>query len=126
LFSQEVVHDLPVEAQTQFFKTSAENAKLTVLIHIDARRLHFSKAEGRNLNKVTAVSGLFDRNGRFISANEQILDMHLKDDTLANRLGSGVILKSSFEVKPGGYLVRLVVRDVEGQISATNEAIEIP
>ena len=45
--------------------------------------------------------------------------MHLKDDTLANRLGSGITLKSSFDVKPGGYRVRLVVRDLEGQISAT-------
>jgi hypothetical protein len=126
LFSQEVVHDLPVEAQTQFVKRSAENAKLTVLVHIDAKRLHFSKSEGRNLGKLTIVSGLFDRNGSFISANEKVLDMRLKDDTLANRLGSGITLRSSFDVKPGGYLVRLVVRDVEGQISATNEAIEIP
>jgi VWFA-related protein len=126
LFSQEVVHDLPVEAHTQFFKTSAENAKLTVLLHIDAKHLHFSRSDGRNLSKLTIVSGLFDRNGGFISANEKVLDMHLKDDTLANRLGSGITLKSSFDVKPGGYLVRLVVRDLEGQISATNEAIEIP
>jgi hypothetical protein len=39
---------------------------------------------------------------------------------------SGITLKSNFDVQPGGYLVRLIVRDVEGQISATNEAIEIP
>ena len=70
--------------------------------------------------------GDIDRYGGFISANEKVLDMHLKDGTLANRLGSGITLKSSSDVKPGGYLVRLVVRDVEGQISATNEAIEIP
>jgi hypothetical protein len=126
LFSQEVMHDLPVDAHTQFFKPSQEDAKLTVLIHIDARRLHFSKAEGRNLNKLTVVAGLFDRNGHFISGNEKVLDMHLKDETLANRLGSGITLKSNFDVKPGGYLVRLVVRDVEGQISATNEVVEIP
>ena len=126
LFSQEEMHDLPVELHTQFFKPNDDAAKLAVLVHIDARRLHFSKADGRNLNKLTIVSGLFDRNGRFISANEKILDMHLKDDTLANRLGSGITLKTNFDVKPGEYLVRLVVRDAEGQISAANGAIEIP
>jgi VWFA-related protein len=126
LFSQEEMHDLPVEVHTQFFKPSEEDAKLTVLVHIDAKHLHFSKAEGRNLNKLTVVAGLFDRNGHFISGNEKVLDMHLKDDTLANRLGSGITLKSNFDVKPGGYLVRLVVRDAEGQISATNDVIEIP
>jgi VWFA-related protein len=126
LFSQEELHDLPVELHTQFFKASQADAKLAVLAHIDVRRLRFNKAEGRNLNKLTIVSGLFDRNGRFISANEKILDMHLKDETLASRLGSGITLKTSFDVKPGGYLVRLVVRDAEGQISATNGAVDIP
>jgi hypothetical protein len=52
--------------------------------------------------------------------------MHLKDDTLANKLNSGITIKSSFDVKPGSYLVRLVVRDADGQLSATNGAIEIP
>jgi len=126
LFSQEEMHDLPIELHTQFFKPADDAAKLAVLVHIDAKRLHFNKAEGRNQNKLTIVSGLFDRNGRFISANEKILDMHLKDDTLANRLNSGITLKTNFDVKPGGYMVRLVVRDAEGQISAANGAIEIP
>lgn len=126
LFSQEEMHDLPVELHTQFFKPNDDAAKLAVLVHIDARRLHFSKADGRNLNQLTIVSGLFDRNGRFISANEKILDMHLKDETLAHRLESGITLKTNFDVKPGEYLVRLVVRDAEGQISAANGAIEIP
>ena len=66
LFSEEVVHDLPVKAHTQFFKPSQEDAKLTILIHIDAKRLHFSKAEGRNLNKLTVVAGLFDGNGHLV------------------------------------------------------------
>ena len=52
--------------------------------------------------------------------------MHLKDETLANKLGSGITVKSSLDVKPGSYLVRLVVRDAEGQLSAANGAIEIP
>jgi VWFA-related protein len=126
VFSQEEMHDLPVELHTQFFKPSDDDAKLAVLAHIDAQRLHFNKAEGRNLNTLTIVYALFDRNGRFISANEKILDMHLKDDTLTHRLASGITLKSNFDVKPGEYLVRLVVRDTEGQISAANGAIEIP
>ena len=126
MFSQEEMHDLPIELRTQFFKPTEDAAKLAILVHIDAKRLHFNKAEGRNQNKLTIVSGLFDRNGRFISANEKILDMHLKDDTLANRLNSGITLKTNFDVKPGGYMVRLVVRDAEGQISAANGAIEIP
>ena len=126
LFSQEELHDLPVDLHTQFFKATDTEAQLAVLVHIDARKLHFQHAEGRNANQLTIVSGLFDRNGKFITANEKILDMHLKDETLANKLDRGLTLKSNFDVKPGAYVVRLVVRDAGGQISAANGAIEIP
>jgi hypothetical protein len=52
--------------------------------------------------------------------------MHLKDETLEHKLDSGRTLKTSFDVKPGSYLVRLVVRDAEGQLmSAENGAVEI-
>jgi VWFA-related protein len=126
LFSQEELHDLPVDLHTQFFKSSDIDAKLAVLVHVDVKRMHFHKAEGRNQGNLTVVSGLFDRNGKFITGNQKIIDMHLKDDTLANKLGNGITVKSSFDVKPGSYLVRLVVRDAEGQLSAANGAIEIP
>jgi hypothetical protein len=53
--------------------------------------------------------------------------MRLKDETLEKRVGSGITVRTSFDVKPGSYLVRLVVRDAEGQLmSAENGAVEIP
>ena len=126
LFSKEESHDLPVELHTQFFKLAEGEAKLAVLVHLDVRQLHYAKAEGRNRDDLTVVSALFDRNGRFISAVEKILEMRWKDETLESKLASGVTLKSNFDVKPGAYLVRLVVRDSGGELSAENGAVEIP
>jgi VWFA-related protein len=127
LFSQEELHDLPVGLHTQFFKSSDAGAKLTVLAHVDVKQLRFRKAEGRNWNDLTVVSALFDRNGTFLQGSEKTLQMRLKDDTLQNKLGSGITMRASFDVKPGSYLVRLVVRDSEGRLmSAENGAVEIP
>jgi len=126
VFSREELHDLPVELHTQFFKTSDDDAKLSVLVRLDVRRLHYRKADGRNNNSLTVVAVLFDRNGNFVSGNQKTLEMHWKDETLGSKLAAGVTLKSSFDVKPGSYMVRLVVRDEEGQLTAQNGAIEIP
>jgi len=126
IFSQEEMHDLPVDLHTQFFKPTDVDAKLAVLVHIDVKRLHFVKAEGRNNDNLIVVAALFDHNGGFITGNERVVEMHLKDETLERGVQSGVTLKTSFDVKPGSYLVRLVVRDTEGLISAENGAIEIP
>ena len=126
MFSQEELHNLPVTLHTQFFKASDQNAKLNVLAHVDVRLLRFRKVEGRNQNVLTCVSALFNRNGNFIEGMQKIVTMHLKDETLEHKLGSGITLKTSFDVKPGSYLVRLVVRDAEGQMmSAENGVVEI-
>jgi len=127
LFSREAMHDIPIELHTQFFKASEESAKVTVLVRLDVRRIHFRKVDGRNRDDLTIVSGLFDRNGNYVTAIEKKLEMRLKDETLEKRGGSGITVRTSFDVKPGSYLVRLVVRDAEGQLmSAENGAVEIP
>jgi len=127
LFSREELHDLPVELHTQFFKASEESAKLSVVVRVDVKHIRFRKADGRNRNDLTIVSGLFDRNGNYITGVTKVLEMRLKDETLEHKLQSGITLRTSFDVKPGSYLVRLVVRDAEGQVmSAENGAVEIP
>jgi len=127
LFSREAMHDIPLELHTQFFKASEDSAKVTVLIRLDVKRIHFRKVDGRNRNDLTIVSGLFDRNGNYVTAIEKKLEMRLKDETLEKRVGSGITVRTSFDVKPGSYMVRLVVRDAEGQLmSAENGAVEIP
>jgi hypothetical protein len=125
-FSQDELHNLPVNLRTQFFKASDQDAKLVVLAHVDVRHLRFRKVEGRNDNTLTCVSALFNRNGNFLQGMEKIVTLHLKDETLEHKLASGLTLKTSFDVKPGSYLVRLVVRDAEGQLmSAENGTVEI-
>jgi VWFA-related protein len=126
MYSQEELHNLPVNLRTQFFKAGDEDAKLVVFAHVDVKRLRFRKIEGRNDNVLTCVSALFNHNGNFIEGTRKIVTMHWKDETLAHKLDSGITLKTSFDVKPGSYLVRLVVRDAEGQLmSAENGTVEI-
>jgi VWFA-related protein len=126
MYSQEELHNLPVQLHTQFFKASEDNAKLVVLAQVDVKHLHFRKVDGRNDNVLTCVSAIFNRNGNFLQGMEKVLTMHLKDETLDHKLTSGITLKTSFDVKPGSYLVRLIVRDSEGQsMSAENGTVEI-
>ena len=127
LFSQEEIRDLPVEFQTQFFKKDEAQARLAVLTHFDLRGLHFQKALGRNNDELTIVTGIFDENGNFVTGLSKVVNMKLLDATYTRLSRSGFTVKSSFDVKPGTYLVRLVVRDAVGaQMAARNGAVVIP
>jgi hypothetical protein len=127
LFSREELRDIPLVMHTQFFKPNAEDAKLSVLARVDVKHLHFRKENGRNQDDLMVVSGLFDRNGNLVTGNSKTVEMRLKDQTLESSMNSGITVKSSFDVKPGSYMIRLVVRDSEGQLmAAANGTVDIP
>jgi VWFA-related protein len=127
LFSQEEQQSLPIQLHLQYYKSDAANAKLSVLTHVDLTKVGFEKSQGRNWDNLTIVAALFDRNGNFITGEEKTLELRLKDATLQRLDQTGVTVKTNFDVKPGGYLVRLVVRDSKAaQLSARNGVVEIP
>jgi hypothetical protein len=127
LFSQEEIRDLPVELQTQFFRKDEASSRLAVLTRLDLKGIHFRKTEGRNNNNLTIVTGIFDENGNYITGGEKTVEMKLLDATYEKLSHTGLTVKSSFDVKPGTYMVRLVVRDAEGsQMAARNGAVVIP
>jgi VWFA-related protein len=127
IFSQEEINDVPIDLQTQFFKTDQTLARLAVLTHVDVKGIHFRKAEGRSRDDLTFATAIFDENGNFVTGGEKVVEMRLLDPTLNRLSHSGFTVKSSFDIKPGTYLVRLVVRDAEGaQMAARNGAVMIP
>jgi hypothetical protein len=127
VFSQDELHELPVQVSTQFFKINQNDARLSILTRVDLRPVRFRKEQGRNLNTLTFVTALFDRDGKYVNSKGKTIEFHLRDESLEKLTQSGITAKTSFDLKPGTYLVREVVRDAEGnQISGLNRTVEIP
>lgn len=127
VFSRDEMLDIPLSVQTQFFKPSDFTAKLAVLAKIDLRKLPFRKAEGRNNDALTIVSGVFDPNGNLINAIQKVLEMRLRDETLEQKAVGGIVMRSNFDLTPGSYVIRVVIRDREGSLmAARNGVVEIP
>lgn len=127
VFAPEDIHDPAVEVNTEFFKSSAASATLTVLSHLDLRRIAFRKVDERNSNDLTVVVCLFDQNGNYADGKQTLVNLRLRDQTLANGMGSGYTLKTRFDVQPGAYAVRVAVRDAQGELMfAESSVVEIP
>jgi VWFA-related protein len=127
LFSREELRGIPVDLSTQFFKPDTGNAKLTVIARVDMRNLKFRKIEDRNNDTVFVLSGIFDTNGNYVRGIQRTVEMRLRDATLDELRGSGMSVRTTFDLAPGAYVVRLVVWDEEGKlITARNGVVEIP
>ena len=127
IYSQGEIQDFPLELQTQYFKAGDSAVRLSVVSRLGLKSLRFRKADDRNLNSVTIATAIFDENGGLVTGGVKNVDMRLLDATLTRLGRTGLTVRSSFELKPGKYMVRQVVRDSEGsQMAARNGVVSIP
>jgi hypothetical protein len=123
MFSRDELQEFPVELHTEYFKSGSQSARLSLVARIDLRSLKFHKEEGRNRDDLTVAAGLFDHNGNYIAGTQKTVDLRIMDANLERWLNSGITVPASFEVKPGAYVLRLVVRDSTGQLMAAHNGV---
>ena len=127
LFSLEEHHELPAEVSTKVEKLNDQKSTLTVSVHVNITSLRYRKEADRSVDTLIFDTALFDRDGKYVTSKEASLDLHLKDATLDKFSKSGINAKTSFEVGPGTYRVREVVRDSESTgMSALNCDVPVP
>ncbi|MGD0670151.1 MAG: VWA domain-containing protein [Bryobacteraceae bacterium] len=127
VFSHDELRDLPLDIDTQFYKTTAADARLKVIAHLDIQQLHLRKQDDRNRDDVTVVCALFDGNGNYLKGTQKVVELRVKDENIERRRDLGVTTNSDFDVKSGAYMIRVVARDAEGQqMASANDTVEIP
>jgi len=93
---------------------ASESGVLKVAVHVDAAKLPYKHMSGRHIQRLVFVTALFDESDRFLSAVEGVMQLQLKDDTLAKVSAHGFDAKLSISAPPGKYRVRQVVQEIEG------------
>jgi VWFA-related protein len=127
MYSQDELKELPIDVHTQYFKVNEAEARLAVLTHLDLNAVRFRKEADRNRDDVTFLTVLFDMDGKYVTARQKLVQFRLRDATLARFTQTEITMKTEFDLKPGTYMVRQIVRDSEaGQLSALSRTVEIP
>ena len=127
MYSQDELKELPIDVHTQYYKVTDADARLAVLTHLDLNAVRFRKEADRNRDDVTFLTVLFDMDGKYVTARQKLVQFRLRDATLARFTQTGITMKTEFDLKPGMYMVRQIVRDSEaGQLSGLSRTVEIP
>jgi hypothetical protein len=126
VFSRDEIRDIPLILNIQPPLSVAVPAKLVVVANVDLRPIAFQEKDGHSHSSVLATFSLFDSDGKYIHGQQNKIDLDYTKEQLAAALSSGLNLKSEFDAKSGHYVVRLVVRDEKGQMSASSKPVDIP
>jgi hypothetical protein len=117
--------DVTADVATQTEKLE-NSAALKVAIHVDVRGLPFQTRNTRHVERLIFITALFDAENRFLVGVQQVMDLSLKDATLAQLSASGLTANLSMQPPPGTYRLREVVQETgSGHIAALNKTVEI-
>jgi VWFA-related protein len=127
IFSQAEILEMPMELQTQYVKNTAADARLSILTRLGIKDIRFRKLDDRNCNVLTVVTAIFEDNGNYVLGENKSVNLKLTGPTYDHLLSSGLTLKSEFDLKPGKYMLRQVIREIEGaQMAARSVTVVIP
>ena len=99
---------------------------VTVKIRVDAQALQFRKEADRSLDTLIFDTALFDHDGKYVAGKESSLDFRLSDAKLEKLQQSGINAETVFQVAPGSYRIREVVRETgTNKMAALNGSVAV-
>jgi hypothetical protein len=124
--SDETLDEIPAGVRVSTTASADGQSTIRVEIGVDAKRLKFSRQNGRSIQQLTFVTMLEDAKGNFIEGKQAMMDLMLSAPTLADMEAKGIKAAVSFPAPPGSYRVREIVREaVQNRMSISNTPVEI-
>jgi hypothetical protein len=118
---------IPAEVTAQPGQLPTGGTGLRVSLHVDLRALSFQKNQGRHIDKLTVVCALFNSQGDFVTGEMGVVDMALRNDTLAALSKRGLNTTMVLQAPEGKYRLRLVVEEAgSGKMFAVTRPGDIP
>jgi VWFA-related protein len=123
VFSRDELNDMPVEVTAELVKKAEQTAQIVAQARFYPQTLKLRKADGRHYGQVRMICSVFDPNGQYVKAVEKVLQLQIRDDLFERASQQGLAMRVDVDVKPGKYLVRVVIRDVDGQQTAARNLV---
>jgi hypothetical protein len=126
VLTTDTLTDVNADITTQSAKSANGEISLNVGIHVDVHGLPFQRQKDRHVERILIITVLFDTEDRFVAGVQQVVDLSLKDATLAQLNRSGLTANVSMKQQPGTYRLREVVLEAgSGHMATLNRTVEI-
>lgn len=122
-----VRRDIDLRLTALYIDNPQRQPIVTLLLHIDASKLHLIESEGSYRSSLEQIGFVLDANGGTVESFSNTLQLNLQPKTFQAALKQGFVATRTMNVKPGIYQIRLFVREIGfGLIGTANDYIEIP
>lgn len=125
MFSRQEARAVPLELAVDGAPAAGGKSQLAFEMRIPLTAFRYRLVDGRHTNSVTLAHAVFDRNGIWVAGEENTVEMKLQPQTLAMK-DAAVKARKVYDLKPGVYALRVVIRDSEERnLTSANATVEV-
>jgi len=126
LHSRGEVGNLFLDLQAHSFSIGTERTQIVVTSKVAINNIRFKEVGGKRSDVLRMITAIFDENGNVVTGGEKHLTMDLNEEQYHQLMQVGLTVNSSFDLKPGRYLVRQLIKDTASdETSARNRTLDI-
>ena len=121
------LNEIPIRLGYNYYQEENSMYNVSFLANIKIRGLHFFNENSRHRNLINLVVAAFDEYDNFVKGLEKSIDFRLTETSYASLLNNGLTAGGEFELPPGRYKIKAVVREgSQGKMGSVTKGVEIP
>ena len=122
------IDSLPLRLTTHTFNESSPGKiKTTVVADVEVDQFRWQSKEDRHLDAVEFLLLVANRKTDEVQRYDQTIELNLREETRAQLVASAMPIVRDFELAPGRYIVKLVVREKNsGRMGTVAHEFNVP
>ncbi|MFN8009582.1 MAG: hypothetical protein U0V70_21620 [Terriglobia bacterium] len=121
------LNEIPIQLSYQFTQVSDSLYQVSLLTRVGVKGMDFVNQDARRKNSLSVIVVAFDEHDKWVEGIERVIDLNLQESSYASVLQYGFLSKVNFNLAPGRYKIRTVVREsLKSLMGSTSRLIEVP
>jgi VWFA-related protein len=119
--------DVPVIVQADYFKTDGNNSIVPLSIEIAGDGLDFAAKGDQREAQFEFIAQAADPKGRVAGVTRDRVQVRIPADSAERIKSGGIFYSTDFELRPGDYVLKFLVRDnANGKLGSFEQPISVP
>jgi VWFA-related protein len=119
--------DVPLILQVDYFRKDDTTMLVPISIELDGDGLKFEEKGTNREGKFEFVAQASDAKGKIASVARDSVQLRLPADKAEKIKAGGILYSTGFQLKPGNYKLRFLVRDnLTGKLGSFEQPIQVP
>ena len=121
------LNEIPIQMAYEYLLIDAGKYELALETKVSIVGMPFVQEDQRYRNLIHIVVIVFDENDRYVDGVEKTVELNLTQDSYDALNRQGLISKVKFNVPPGRYKIKGIVREsVQQRLGSFQQTLEIP